>query len=98
MFADYISSFADSVVGLQRLINEIEKFCKSVRIEINFNEIKIIVFRNGGPLKQIEKWFYDGMNLDIVSFYKYLGLFFRPKLIWSKTQESQGLKAAETIF
>ena len=41
MFADDISSFADSVVGLQRLINEIEKFCKAIGIEIILNKTKI---------------------------------------------------------
>ena len=47
MFADDVSSFADSVVTLQRhIINLIEKFCKSVGISLNLSKTKIIVFRN----------------------------------------------------
>ena len=83
------------------MINEIEIFCKAEGIEINLDKTKIIVFRNGGPLKQIEKWFLDGKITEVVSFYKYLGMFLTPKLAWSKTQESQalqGLKASATIF
>ena len=40
-------------------------------------------FRNGGILKLIEKWFYEGIAIEIVLMYKYLGLYFTP-LIWSK--------------
>ena len=36
---------------------------------------KIIVFRNGGHLKQFEKWYFKGPEIEIVSRYKYLGLY-----------------------
>ena len=47
MFADDVSCFADSGIGLQRLLNELEIFCKFVGIYINLDKTKIIVFRNG---------------------------------------------------
>ena len=67
MFADDVSSFSDTIIRLQRQINLIEKFCKSVDMKINLDKTKIIVFRNGGVVKQIEKWTYCGENIDIVS-------------------------------
>lgn len=76
MFADDISSFSDTVIGLQGLINEIEIFCKTVGVEINLDKTKIIVFRNGGPLKQVEKWFLDGKIIENVSFYKHLNVLY----------------------
>ena len=46
-----------------------------------------MVFRNhGGIVKQTEKWLYQGTEIEIVSIYKYLGLYFTPKLIWSKSR------------
>ena len=60
MFADDVASFADTVVQLQRQINKVEKFSKGVGLEINLDKTKILVFRNGGVLKQSEKWSYDG--------------------------------------
>ena len=66
------------------MINEIEIFCKTVGIEINLDKTKNIVFRNGGPLKETEKWFSDGKVIEVLSFHKYLGMFFTPKLAWSK--------------
>ena len=64
MFADDVSCFADTVVGLQRLLNELSVFCKSVGLHINFDKTKIIVFRNGGPLRMTEKWVFDGKNIE----------------------------------
>ena len=100
MFADDVSSFSDTVVRLQRQINHIEQFCKSVDMKINLDKTKIVVFRNGGIVKQTEKWTYCGDIIDIVPFYKYLGVYFTPKLRWPKTQEMlalQGIKSVAVI-
>ena len=85
MFADDISCAADTVVRLKRLIDLIEIFCKSVGMTLNLTKTKIIVIRNDGIIKQMEKWFYQGREIEIVSMYKYLGIYFTPKLIWTKT-------------
>ena len=101
MFADDVSCFSDTVVRLQRLINLIEKFCNAVGMKLNLDKTKIMVFRNGGIVKHIEKWFFQGTEIEIVSLYKYLGLYFTPKLIWTKTKEilsMQAKKAATSIF
>ena len=65
------------------------------------DKTKIVVFRNGGIIKQTEKWTYCGDIVDTVPFYKYLGVYFTPKLLWSKTQEMlalQGIKSVACIF
>ena len=101
MFADDVSSFADSVVRLQRQIDLIEKFCKSVGMSLNLSKSKIIVFRNGGIVKDAERWFYNGNEIEVVSLYEYLGVYFTPKLIWTRTKEllaRQARKAAYSIF
>ena len=52
-------------------------------------------------MKQSEVWYYKNEKIDVVSFYKYLGIFFTSKLKWSKTQEMlslQGMKASACIF
>ena len=85
MFADDVSSFADTVVQLQRQINRIEQFTKGVGLEINLEKTKIMVFRNGGVIKNTEKWFDDQNMIEIVLFYKYLGAYLTSRLTWSKT-------------
>ena len=70
-------------------------------MKINLDKTKILVFRHGGPLKEIEKWFYNGNPVEVVSFYKYLGMYFTPELVWSKTKDmlsKQALKAISNII
>ena len=83
------------------LINLIEQFCKSIGMKLNLKKTTIVVFRNGGILQQTEKWFYQGTEIEIVSIYKYLGVYFTPKLIWTKTKEvlaMQAQKAASSVL
>ena len=81
MFADDVASFADTVVRLQRQINLISRFCNSVGMSLNLSKTKIMVFR-----KEIERWFYQGIWIEIVPLYKYLGVYFTPKLKWTRTK------------
>ena len=98
MFADDVASFSDTIIRLQHQINCIERFCLSIGMHLNLLKTKIIVFRNGGILKQAEKWFYMRKPVDVVSFYKYLGIYFTPKLVWSKTQDVLALQATKAVF
>ena len=101
MYADDIFNFADTVLRTQRQIDKICSFCKCVKMKINLRKTKIVVFRNGGCLKKSEKWTYDGNLIEVISFYKYLGIYMTPKLSWSKTWEnatSQAQKAIACIF
>ena len=52
-------------------------------------------------MKQTEKLFYLGTEIEIISTYKYLRLYFTPKLTLTKTKEvlaTQTHKAASSIF
>ena len=57
MFADDVASFSDTVLRLQKLIDLTAQFCKLVAMELNLDKTKIIVFRNGGPLRLAENGF-----------------------------------------
>ena len=100
MFADDVASFSDTIIRLQHQINCIERFCLSVGMHLNLLKTKIIVhvLRNGEALKQAEKLFYVREPVDVVSFYKYLGIYFTPKLVWSKTKDVLALQASKAVF
>ena len=66
-------------------------------MSLNLLKTKIIVLRNGGILKQMEKWYYKGEIIDTVPFYKYLGVYFTPKLVWSKTKEVLAHQASKAV-
>ena len=55
LFADDLMNFAETVIELQRLINRlIEYYCDSWNVNVNIN--KTMFFRNGGPLRENERW------------------------------------------
>ena len=57
-----------------------------------------MVYRNGGPLRHYERWYFKDTKLEVVSNYKYLGLYFNPKLCWSLTQPTLAKQAAKAVF
>mgnify|MGYP000042990229 FL=1 len=72
MFADDVSSVADTVSNLQRQINYIDDFCKDTGMNLNLDKSKIMLFRNGGPLRTYERWTFRGNIVEVVPYYKYL--------------------------
>jgi hypothetical protein len=100
MFADDIAAAAETASKLQIQINRIQEFCEATGMQLNLDKSKIIVFRNGGPLRQYERWFFNNTPIEVVSLYRYLGSFLTPKLCWTKTKDTlsmQAKKAADSI-
>ena len=57
-----------------------------------------MVFRRGGTLRNNDKWTYKGSKIEVVNFYRYLGVVFTPKLSWSKTFSCLTAQAKKAIF
>jgi hypothetical protein len=47
---------------------------------VNMDKSNIIVFKNGGNLSKNEKWYFKDELIKVVSYYKYLGVFFSSRL------------------
>ena len=45
-----------------------------------------------------ERWYFNGTGLDVLSNYKYLGLYFTPKLCWTFTRTTLAKQASKAIF
>ena len=67
-------------------------------MKLNLDKTKIMVFRNGGIIKQNEKWFYNGKEIKTVSCYKYLGSHFTSRLCWTKRKNNQSAQAKKACF
>lgn len=101
LFADDIVQGANTVGRLQKMINVLAEFCTKWGMKINLLKTKILVFRRGGIVKQTERWYFMGKPIEVVSFYKYLGIMFTPKLKWTlakKTLASQASKALGLLY
>ena len=83
---------------LQKMIDVIAAFCDKWGLIVNLAKSKVMVFRNGGPLRQNEKWFFKGTRVEVVSSYKYLGSIFSPKLVWTLCQKTLAAQARRGLF
>jgi exonuclease III len=97
-YADDIAGMSDTVLRLQQQIDCVSDFCDKYGMSINLEKTMIIVFRRGGIIKDSEKWFYKGDRIKTVSAYKYLGVFFTPKLSWSLARSTLAQQAEKAMF
>ena len=73
MFADDMIILSTTVEGLQNGLNNLSDYCKKWGLTVNISKTKIMVFRKGGKLADIEKWFFNNIPIEIVSSFNYLG-------------------------
>ena len=97
LFADDMVEGADMVGRLQHLINILENVCDTWGFKVNINKTKVVVFRNGGIVKGNEKFFFKGQELNIVSFYKYLGVIISSRLTWTLAQNTLAPHSLKSI-
>lgn len=98
LFADDLVTCADTVGRLQHMIDVVVLFCKKWGLEVNLDKTKVMVFRNGGPLRENEKWWFCGKPLKVVNGYKYLGTVFTPKLVWTQCQKTLASQARKGLY
>lgn len=98
MFADDVGLFSDTIVGLQKQLDELHKYCLEWKLSVNVEKTKIVVFKNGGILAKREKWFYDSQPIEIVNAFAYVGLNFTARMSLSKMSEHMAIKAKHVFI
>lgn len=74
LFADDIAIITDNEENLQNMFNEIQKWCFKWRLNVNCNKTKVVHFRPASKTRTNYQFKYNGMVLEIVEQYKYLGI------------------------
>lgn len=97
MYADDMTENSDTVGRLQEMINVLEIFCNRWGLTVNMDKTKVVVFRRGGIIKKNEKWFYKNKEIQVVSFYKYLGVVFSSFLCWSHATKVLSIQATKAL-
>ena len=76
-WADDLVMFSESETGLQRLLNVLEGYCKENELVINTKITKCMIFNSSGRLL-LRPFFLNGVQLECVRCYKYLGFIITP--------------------
>ena len=74
-FADDMAVFSETREGLQIALDKLSMYCKKWGVSVNIPKTKIVVFREGGRLGEDDRWTFDGIYLEVVSAFKYLGVW-----------------------
>ena len=74
LFADDAVLFGLSKEDLQTTLNLFEKYCIEWKLTVNIQKTKVLVF-SGGRLSKNLKFFFNNEEIEIVTEYKYLGVF-----------------------
>ena len=96
MYADDMCLFAQSPSDLQNMLNTLHAYNDEWNLTLNVQKTKIVIFRNGGIIRENEKWFYNGQQIEVVNQFKYLGMLFNfngKHNITQKHVAEQGRKA-----
>ena len=98
LYADDITIFASSAEELQTNLNMLSEYCSRNKLIVNTSKTKIMVFRRGGILPRDLKFYYNNIELSIVSTLSYLGIVFSTGGSFSECHKTLAGQALKAIF
>ena len=75
-FADDMVVLAETPEDLQTSLDSLYQYCLNWGLEVNTVKTKCVVFRKRGGLLKNEKWLHNGMEIETVNDFNYLGVVF----------------------
>ena len=70
----------------------------TLQLKLNMNKSNIVVFRKGGYLAAIERWFYNDCRMKMLNSYTYLGICFSTKLSFNNTCQDLVTRAKKALL
>ena len=98
MYADDTVLIAETPEGLQTMLNSLYSYSNDWNLTVNTDKTKIVVFRNGGRVRDNEKWFYDGNTLETVDQFIYLGMLLCYNGKFYQTQKHLAEQGRKALF
>ena len=77
MYADDMVIFSDTEEGLQEALNNLDVYCSKWDISVNTVKTKVVVFQKSSCGKCSTNFVYRNKVLEIVPFFKFLGLYLK---------------------
>ena len=74
LYADDTVIFSDDASELQKALNVFQEYCTKWKLTVNVTKTKILIISKGRPRNNLH-FYFNNSELEIVSEYKYLGIF-----------------------
>ena len=76
LFADDLVLMSETSTGLQRLVNDLERYCRRWLLSLNISKTKIMIFNEKYEVcSYVMRFSFEGNPIEQVDCYKYLGVF-----------------------
>ena len=98
LFADDMVLFSSNRSGLQNGLTRLHSYCTNWGLQVNVNKTKCMVFKTGGKLNALDKWFYNGIPIETVTSFKYLGFVFGSSGKFKKGLDNLAIQGQRAIF
>ena len=89
---------SESEAGLQMGLDILKDYCDRWKLTVNVNKTKVMIFQKGGTNRRNVKFDYNGVNIDIVNKFTYLGVVFTTGGSFSETHDALAGQALKAIF
>ena len=99
LYADDTVILSDSAESLQNALNIYAQYCETWKLTVNLDKSKVMIFSKG--TNDLHTFSLNGTNLEIVSEYKYLGVYFSKNNSFHSTKKhiaEQGTKALYSLL
>ena len=90
--------FSESRIGLQNGLNRLNSYCINWGLQVNVNKTKCIVFKAGGKINALDKWSYNGIEIETINSFKYLGFVFGSSGKFKKSLENLAVQGHKALF
>lgn len=98
LFADDMVLFSSNRFGLQAGLDRLLQYCNNWGLVVNVEKTKCLVFKKGGRKSILDKWYYDGFELETVTSFKYLGFVFASTGTFSQGIEHVSFQGKRALF
>ena len=98
LFADDMVLFSDNRFGLQAGLDRLYDYCTDVGLIVNVEKTKCLAFKKNGKKSILDKWFFNGEELETVTNFKYLGFVFSSTGKFSKGIDHVELQGQRALF
>ncbi len=98
MYADDIVLMSETAEGLQQGLNILQTYCMKWKLTVNTLKTKCMVFRKGGLPRSEIQFLYNGIHLEIVKHFQFLGVVFSTGGSFTEAQTTLSGQAQKAIF